>query len=260
MPKLKPSGGATRRGLNPSNGLATNSASPRRRFQPLSQVDITSEPEDRSTSQELTEIQAWGETFVSLWDGKSALTDWPKLDWFQLLKDETWQPIWDRQPLTSSMLWARWITGRDGRADPNDYRRPFQASSKPMLQDEEQRKRFDHVWAVLQRRIAESRPDAGAPASVDTTPSSPSLGISTRVDRASSDEAIRELAYAESANRHEAIALCPTTNKVKHRSKLWALVHRNRLASSPDERHPERLEAYKCRWCGGWHVGHRVAA
>jgi hypothetical protein len=147
------------------------------------------------------------------------------------------------------------MTGRDGRCDPDVYVRPFQKSGKPTYTDLSEQERFDFVWSQVKKRLAESRPfSSGA----DVVPEKMAEPVQDAPARASSDAAIREMGVAErSQPSNQAITLCATTNKVKHKSKLWALHHRNQLAALPDELHPEQLNAYKCKWCGTWHVGHR---
>lgn len=179
-----------------------------------------------------------------VWDGRDELTRWPMVDWIVFLHDEGFQPIWERRPMTSSMMWERMMLGRDGRDGEGSFR-----NTTPVLVNVDNLARMEAQWAKIKSLIpfAPKAPEPPKPVS------SPRI-----IQRASSDEAVRELAFVEALRPSVEHTLCATTNKIKHASKLWALHHRNQLARLPDEIHPERLRAYKCQWCGGWHVGHKV--
>jgi hypothetical protein len=79
---------------------------------------------------------------------------------------------------------------------------------------------------------------------------------------ATSDELIAELQLFE--DRHVGLSVrakaqvCFATNKIRHKSKNDAEFHREALVARVAERHPERVESYKCKTCGDWHVGHKV--
>lgn len=194
-----------------------------------------------------------GRVYEPQWDGRGPLTEWPLVDW-AIFHDETWQPIWNYPPRTSCWKFARLIREDAPRFDPATYIRPFAVSSKPRL-----------VRVLEPRPLHEPKGHAvwrittGARVNTQSRVKVAASEIRERVDRQPVDQALRELMFAEQLQPDSAMSLCPTTNKVKHRSRLWALQHRLRLAMLPDELHPERLQAYKCRWCGAWHVGHNNA-
>jgi hypothetical protein len=188
-----------------------------------------------------------------VWAGRGELTEWPAVDWALIMRDESWQPIWPIQPMTNALMWTRRMGSR--RYHDNGW---TGVSSGPALVDLERLRRMEDAWAKIARLQSESvfAPSVDAPA-VD------SVKITEPVAAAATTEAaIAEIQQVEdtmaAAGCAWPVALCATTNKVRHRSKLWALVHRNRLANLPDEHFPERLESYKCKWCGSWHVGHRA--
>lgn len=141
---------------------------------------------------------------------------------------------------------ARRIHGLDGR----EAERAFAASSMPALIDLDGHVRLMRALALRAPRLRKPKAEPEEPVILV-----PSARV---VKRASSDAALLELQYVERMMPTDALSLCPSTNKVRHRSKLWALLHRNRLANEPNERFPERLEAYKCKGCGDWHVGHKA--
>lgn len=47
---------------------------------------------------------------------------------------------------------------------------------------------------------------------------------------------------------------CPVTIKIQHATRKAAKLHVRRLAQEGDD----GLEPYRCRWCGRWHVGHKM--
>ena len=179
-----------------------------------------------------------------IWNGRGPLTEWPERDWIVFLTDSTWQSIWDVPPRTSSMLLARWMTGRDGRDDGIQ-----RTTSAPVLSNLDTQARMEAAWAKLGAFFTAEAPQPG--------PSQPSTARQKAYRVASVEDAIREVQIAE-AGSTEPVSLCPHSNKIKHPSRLWALQHRLRLASRADESYPECLEVYKCGWCGSWHVGHRA--
>ena len=149
MPRLKPSANGTRRGLNPSNGLVGSSRLAARRSIKLSPARPISEPVAPYTFP-LARIA--GCQYDVVWSGVGPLTDWPMRDWVLLTKPG-YEPIWDRQPLTASMLWARLM--RDGCGDDDTMCvRPFQRPSKPTLVDLDQHERFERTWAQLSKVLA----------------------------------------------------------------------------------------------------------
>lgn len=156
MPRLKPFANGMQRGLNHSNGLAANSPLLVRRSTKLSLVPPI---ETLAAPFIHPEVTAHGCSFEIVWSGRGPLTQWPERDWFVLLRDASWQPVWDRQPITASWLWARWMTGCDGRADPTDYVASFTKSSTPELMDVDQHERFKQQWARLRKTWA--LPQAG---------------------------------------------------------------------------------------------------
>jgi hypothetical protein len=187
-----------------------------------------------------------------VWDGRGELTFWPDRD-YAVMRGEGWDLIWDRPPLTSAYLW----TLRMGRDYHHDDHRTFsrgRVSTQPVSITTDRQKRFDETWARLARML-ESPPKAPEPIHAQPRKPEPVQPL---------DAGLYELRRAQAAQAQTGdsreFTLCAHTSKVKHRSKLWALHHRNTLAFDPTTAHPERLEAYKCSWCGGWHVGHRVAA
>lgn len=186
-----------------------------------------------------------------VWAGRGELVPWPEVDWL-ILREPGYEPIWDRQPMTSSHMWSKWMSGRDGRDSRREPRTDgiFYVSSVPKLTDVDL---YERVREALARRARE-----GAKWFVgEQRLSQPSTPPIVR-PKAKESDAVKELQIAEQERPSEVVALCAMTNKVRHRSRLWAMVHRNRLAALEDERYPERLEAYKCRNCGDWHVGHKV--
>lgn len=197
-----------------------------------------------------------------VWAGRGELTAWPAVDW-AVLQQPGYEPIWDRQPLTSSYLWSR----RMGRSyyTPHDGAASFGAKTKPFLSSVDVQDRMSRQWAQISSLLKLKKVPLGCEPPADT-PAPVIRLLPQPAKRATAEELLDEIHAVETfvprpaQPRRDAEAgelrVCSTTNKVKHTSKLWALYHRNRLAASPDEAHPERLEAYKCRWCGGWHVGH----
>lgn len=119
--------------------------------------------------------------------------------------------------------------------------------------------RMEATWAKVKREMALSptHPSLRQPQSVVNA-----VVPENQPEKATIEDALREMQITEqayaAAQKQAPISLCATTNKVRHTSKLWALHHRNHLALLPNEAHPERLEAYKCKWCGTWHVGHKT--
>lgn len=187
-----------------------------------------------------------------IWDGCGPLTEWPEVDWAIVLRaDWGYEPIWDQQPLTAAFLWTKRMGTRCH--NPHDDHRSF-LRAKPELVDLDRQKHLGDHWACITKMLgllSDPKPVAALPV-VEQTPQQP--GTPATIDAAL--EEIRQVEIAQTAlGRAEAVLLCAHSNKVKHRSKLWALHHRNRLAASLDELHPDQLEVYKCRWCGSWHVG-----
>lgn len=189
--------------------------------------------------------RVWGGSVSDVvWAGRGPLTEWPERDWFVLLRDDSYQPIWDRQPMTTSMWLARLMTGRDGRDDGL-----IRTVSVSPLSNVDVQARMDAAWA----RVKALMPLTQVQQRVEQT----TVEAPLKPKPASADELVREVALFDSMAGDD-VAICSTTNKIRHKSKLWALHHRNRLAALPSEYHPEQLEAYKCKWCGNWHVGHRI--
>lgn len=49
---------------------------------------------------------------------------------------------------------------------------------------------------------------------------------------------------------------CKATGKVSHKTKRRALAHQRRLERDGRVREGGVINAYECRHCGCWHVGH----
>jgi hypothetical protein len=183
----------------------------------------------------------------TVWEGRGELTEWPQRDWFVLLRRDGFQPIWDKPPRTSSMLWADAIRQRDGVAvDAEAWHDNalVRTTSAPRLMNADRLAQLIGRW---------SKPKPPEP------PAAPKKRRERERPAATSDQLIAELKVYEAVSLDEDVRLCAMTNKIRHRSRLWALHHRNRLATLPDERFPERLEVYKCKGgCGDWHVGHKT--
>ena len=150
--------------------------------------------------------------------------------------DRGFMPIWDRAPQTSSMWLARLMTGRNGHDGCGSFIKG-QPYNKQELHDY-----FERAWAEISRRQAAMKPQMSPPL-VDPIPAP----VVTRRVR-------------ETPQQSADVDKCAYTSKIKHASKLWALNHKIKLMHAPDETQPELLEVYRCKWCGGWHVGHRSAA
>jgi hypothetical protein len=176
------------------------------------------------------------------------------------LTTEGFQSIWDIPPKTSAHLIDAEMKRRcRSELDAEAWRDNAlcRTTSVPRLVNADHLASLEQRWAAI-KRLAQK------PWEVPPEPVKPPQKIRVVHEHrvATSDEAIGELQRAEilgcAIGQHEALSLCSNTNKVRHKSKLFALYHRNQLAVLPDELYPEQLEAYKCRWCGSWHVGHKV--
>jgi hypothetical protein len=193
------------------------------------------------------------QTHEVLWDGRGELTEWPQRDWFILLRDEGFQPIWDRQPRTPSMLLADAARNQSGAtldAEAWHDNALVRTTSAPRLMNADRLKVMQARWSVAIQPGLQKPP----------APEQPVQRVRrVRVHRvASAEELLAQVQVLERLRPDAEVRVCSLTNKVRHDSKLWALHHRNRLAALPEERFPERLEAYKCKGCGDWHVGHKV--
>lgn len=192
-----------------------------------------------------------------IWAGNTPLTQWPERDWHVLRTREGYQAIWDIEPRTSAHLLAEMVRNQRGvtlDAEAWHDNALVRTTSKPRLMNTDRLAEMRQRWARVKRESA--RP-------WDQPPPPPPKPLKARVVDvhrvATGDELIAELQQYERLAVHpDEPQVCSLTNKIRH-SKLSALQHRNQLALLPGERHPERLEVYKCKTgCGDWHVGHRA--
>lgn len=253
MPRLNKSGSFMPSGFGPRRDSLWNMEQHKRRSTPSLPAQSIREPQAPSIFPGET-ISYHRRLFLRVWNGIGPLTTWPEVDWWVFRHREGYEPIWDRPPQTTGDWWGRWMSGRDGREF-----RWIAPSSVPQMLRVESMSRMEAIWAKVKREmlLSPTHPSLRA-----TQPSEAAVAHENTPVKATSDEALREIQNIEqncvALNRKESISLCATTNKVRHTSKLWALHHRNHLASLPDEMHPEQLRAYKCKWCGSWHVGHQA--
>src|SRR5262245_7980859 len=102
------------REVNHLLGSGVNLASARVSFHRLFQAPATNPPEVHSIDPSAGEGNARGDQpqncgdYFIVWNGRGPLTEWPEKDWKMLLRDKSWQPIWDIPPRTSSYLLARY--------------------------------------------------------------------------------------------------------------------------------------------------------
>lgn len=244
MPKLKKLGSYTPRGLRASNGLESVTDARTGTSVPWSPALAISAQEAPSIFHE-PNLNRSGQMVV--WSGRGPLTVWPERDWSYILRTQGFDLIWDRPPLTSSVLWTRWM-GRNGHSIyTNDDNFRWAKTETPKTWDEDRKKKFDQAWAKIAPLMEKAEADQQ---------SSPSKQVMVKEFRVLS---------AEEAERQQRAAVfvlapavtCAHSGKIKHKWKLWALQHKLRLMQMQDETQPERLEVYKCSWCVGWHVGHR---
>ncbi len=64
--------------------------------------------------------------------------------------------------------------------------------------------------------------------------------------------------YRAQGGMHEQTLYCDT-GKVRHPSRALARRHAKTLRGRVGRRGEESLGEYRCRRCGGWHVGNRFA-
>lgn len=245
MPMLRKSGVATLRGLRHSNGSAWSTALRADTSPKLSTVTCT---ETSAVQSDILEIVVGTSRYTVLWNGRGPLTQWPERDWRHILNTPGFDLIWDRQPLTSAHLWARYIgnNGHGRETNDNDFR--WAVAKAPTSWSVDRQQAFDTAWAKIAPLMAEAE---SAPL--------PEVPLSRKAVWHEQDDTTRQVQSVPKGLTY-APDLCAHSNKVKHRSKLWALQHRISLANDPETARPELLEVYKCQWCGGWHVGHKWAA
>lgn len=82
-----------------------------------------------------------------VWNGRGPLCAWPEVEWWIILQDDSFHPIWALAPRTSSMLWSKFITHvRDGASSFVD--------TKPELIDSDRQLEIAQLWVWLDRARA----------------------------------------------------------------------------------------------------------